>query len=237
MSPRMCWICCLVLTSWCLSACERRLTVYADPWLGQYAERVTDAFHAAHPDVRVELRLLSSEVIAWHIKYGQPVDVFLCFGPEVMDSLDLKGKVDASMVLGKERMVRVATQNQGKWDDFKTRGCMALEATHRPVRRYTDVWAANAAGLLPQCKVYAGFQSQMREYLLRGWVPQGIVPQRFALAHPGILTVMDSGPVLQDAYMAFKIKGNRDESLANEFFDFIKSEKYAPLLALEHLIP
>ena len=221
----------------CLSACERPLVIYADPWLGGYAEQIEREFQKQHPDTRIELRFLSSELVAWHIHYGQPIDIFLCMGPEWLDSVGIRDRVTAAFPLADERMALVEVIGKDQTAYFKTQGCVALEASHRPARTWTDAWLAATDSLkVPDCRIYAGFQAQLSDQVLHGWVKRAFVPAAFAARHPKRLAVLAQGPVHPDAYMAYRIQNGQQNEDAAAFFTFLQQEKSLKVLAKEELI-
>lgn len=220
-----------------LTACEQPLVVYADPWLGDYAEQMRKEFQKQHPDLKVELRLLSSELVAWHIHYGQPIDIFLCMGPEWLDSVGIQDRVEARFPLADERIALAEVIGKDQTAYFKTEGCVALEATHRPARRWTEAWlAATDSVVLPDCRVYADFQGQMADELLHGWVRRAFVPASFAARHPKRLSILAEGPVRPAAYTALRIKNGHQNEGAAAFFAFLQQEKSLKVLAKEKLI-
>jgi ABC-type molybdate transport system substrate-binding protein len=226
-----------VLLGALLSACERPVVVYADPWLGGYAEQMRKAFVQQHPEYPVELKLLSSEVIAWHVRYGQPVDVYLCMGPEWLDSTGIQDQVAERFVLAQECMALAEVVGADQTAYFKTEGCVALEATHRPGRRWTEAWLQRTDTVaLPDCRVYADFQGQMASELLNGWVRRAFVPASFVARHPKRLTTLAQGPVHPAGYTAFRLKNGQQGAGAALFFDFLKQEKSLKVLAKEQLI-
>jgi hypothetical protein len=220
------------------SACQQPVVVYADPWLGDYAEQMRKEFTKQHPDTQVELRLLSSEVIAWHIRYGQPIDIFLCMGPELLDSMALQDEVSARFVLGDESIALAKVIGADQTAYYQTAGCVALEATHRPARRWTEEWFHDPhsdALAVPACKVYADFQPQMAEQLLHGWVSQAFVPASFARRHPERLQVVAEGPLHRGGYTALRMKHGASSTQADAFFQFLQQEKSLKVLAKQKL--
>lgn len=219
----------------CFLSCNKPLTIYSDPWLKGYTLEMKAAYEELYPGRWVEVRFLSSELVAWHIRYGQPIDVFVCMGPEVLDSLGLRGRVKREVVLADEGMALVEVVGANQEAYFRTEGCIGFEGTHRPGRRWAEQWLANSSLVSGGCKVYAGFQSQMEDYLLRGWIKQGIVPGAFARRHPERLRILAQGPVHEGGYVALDVSDGKDKWVV-DFLELLRSEKSLEVLAKEGLI-
>lgn len=225
----------LSLTVW---SCRRKVVVYADPWLRDYANEVVEEFEAAHHEVDVELKIISSEVIATYVRFGQPIDVLLVFGPEVIERVGVAAKLDSKHVLAQERMAWVAAKDQGKFELFGTQGCMVVEASQRPGRLMADAFMAGNPETRRGARILiADFQRQLQDYLLRGWVPKGIVPQSFANRKSETLQTLSTGQVIPEAYSAFLTRQAVDNPDAGTFFSFLKTKKSQEILARQGLFP
>ncbi len=236
-SRAVCWAICLLFLL-CGCGNRDRLVVYSDPWLQAYALDITAEFQRLHPDVDVELKVLSSEVVAQHLHFGQPIDVFLCFGSELYSSQGLASHVQEQHPLASTRVMHVAqrgTQFAGKQQAFGTIGCVAWEASERPMRQYAE--QAFGATDTVACRLVANFQAQMVDYLRRGWVPAGFVPGHFALSDSSQFGIVRSGPVIHNAFSALMIKDGPNPDNAEAFFALIKSEKTKELLGRLRFLP
>lgn len=218
-------------------ASGERLVVYADPWLSDYASEIIAHYKSVHPNVRVHYRALSTEVILQHLRYGQPVDVVLAFGADLYDRPELLGHSVRRIDLADGRIHHVRSRNQAQVAALKTQGCQVLAASDRPLRRYAERYFPSLRGSSPDCRVYAGFQRQTRDYLLRGWVPEGYVPAVLSRAAPEQLEVLEQGPAITAAYSAHLLQNAPNPTTAADFFDLLMSEKSKQLLADKHFNP
>jgi|GEM_PF-2986102 ABC-type molybdate transport system substrate-binding protein len=226
------------LTLVALAGCRDKVVVYADPWLEEFAVTAVDSFYKENPDVDVELKIVSSEVIASHIRFGQPVDVFLCFGPYLVESVGIQSFINRSESLASERMALVKVLDQGKFSSFHTLGCMAWEASHRPSRTYAESLMNQTDGLeIPECKIVANFQSQMEGYMLRSWVPIGVVPNSFHCRNSKHLAVLAEGEAIPDAYKVILTRQGAENHAASAFYQYLFSKKTSKILAELCLIP
>ena len=210
---------------------QQRLTVYADPWLGDYTKELVQEWQAGHPEVQVDLRLLSSEVIAQHLHYGQPIDLVFAFGMEIFEEKGIE--VAGSVPLADTRIVEVVRGETAQQAAFGTEECVVVAASDRPLRRYTEAWGQHRDA---PCAVYADFYRQTRDYLVRGWVPKGYVPEVLARQYPEFLTIKAKGPIIPEAFTAFVPKDARHSEVASVVLHFTTSEKSKELLAKMHLI-
>jgi DNA-binding transcriptional LysR family regulator len=219
-----------------LLGCGRsdRLVVFADPWLTPFAEKALATFGEEHPDMEIEMRSLSSEVIVQHLHFGQPMDVFLCFRPQIMKESGLGGAIGGQYPLGKVDLVLVETLPGQRNRELGADSCIVVAASGRPLRQLTEEWRG-----LPQdtCLLYADFCRQTQDYLLRGWVAGGFVPGFFARQHADRLRVVKEGPTFEGALMAIRLAEAPHTSQANLFMDFLRSEKCKTLLAGENINP
>ncbi len=227
----------LLQTAGC--ADQDRLVVYADPWLSDYATRITDAFQQTHPETEIQLKIISSEVIAQHVRYGQPVDVILCFGCEFLQQPDFRDKIEAQTTLSATHIVKLAqagTAFETKQAAMQTTTSTMLEASDRPLRRY--VQQAGFDQTIPQKQmIIANFQRQAADYLLRGWVPQGFVPENFKKIHTQQFLEIRRGPLIPNAFEAVLLKTAPHQALAADFFTLISSEKSRKVLGELGFVP
>lgn len=222
----------------CLGCANRdRLVVYADPWLLEYAEERVAGFRTGHPGTDVDLKVISSEVIAQHLHYGQPVDVVLCVGPQW-----LQGKqawAGEERLLAGTRMVEVGPSDANaarKQDALGGSGCLAIEASGRPLRRLSEQWL----GSLPAgegCTLIANFQRQMQDYMLRGWVSRGLVPEHFARRHATNLVRHREGPWVSGFFAGILVADAPHPELARAFFEDLGSEKSREALGRLGFVP
>jgi ABC-type molybdate transport system substrate-binding protein len=232
----------LLLTVLMMTGCGRkgRVVVYADPWLEDYAARITEEFQREYPGVEVKLKVLSSEVVFQHLHYGEPMDVFLCFGDQWFPQPEWKRMVDRTVALAGTRAMEVQRKDTTflkKQQAFGSQGCRVLEASDRAMRRYAE----SAFGpLYPSdtCSVIANFQSQLQAYLLRGWVPRGYVPAHFMRqAPPGHFVTQRNGPWIPAAFSAILLRSTPNPEAAQAFFAFVQSEKSAQILGELGFLP
>lgn len=218
---------------------QERLVVYADPWLSDYATQMTDAFQQTHPETEIQLKIISSEVIAQHVRYGQPVDVILCFGCEFLQQPDFRDKIEAQTALAATHIVKLSQANTAfaaKQAAMQTTASTMMEASDRPMRRYVE--QAGFEHRIPQKdRIIANFQRQAADYLLRGWVPQGFVPENFKKMHPQQFVEIGRGPLIPNAFEAMLLANAPHKQLASEFFTLTSSEKSRKVLGELGFVP
>jgi hypothetical protein len=219
---------------------ENRIVVYADPWLEDYAVRLKEAFQREYPGVEVKLKVLSSELVGQHLHFGQPMDVFLCFGCEGLPQKEWKQSVQATAPLAGTRVMEIQRRDSAfsaKQAAFGSQHCKVLEASDRPLRRYAE----SSFGPLPQpdsCTLIANFQSQLEDYMLRGWVSQGYVPAHFMRkAAAGQFVTLRNGPWITSAFTANLMSGAPHAEGSQAFFAFVQSEKSAQILGELGFLP
>ncbi|HHG84992.1 MAG TPA: hypothetical protein ENJ82_09630 [Bacteroidetes bacterium] len=214
---------------------RERLVVYADPWLGGFAEAVVAAYAAEAPEVEVELHLLSSELVAQHLHFGQPMDVFLCFRPEIMREMGLSGEIASEVALGGIRLVLAGVAADRLNPSLGGTVCTVIAASDRPLRRFTESWPL--AQESNSCILYSNFYRQTRDYLIRGWAGQGFVPDFFVRQYPNVLTVKIQGPNFPSALVGFRLRNAPNPNSADKFMQLLHSEKSQSFLAEEKIIP
>ncbi|MEM0998761.1 MAG: hypothetical protein AAGN35_17005 [Bacteroidota bacterium] len=212
---------------------SNRLVVYADPWLGEFPARALAAFSAEQPATQVELRILSSEVVAQRLHYGDPIDIFLCFRPEIMRERGLSRQIAAEMVLADLDLVVVAPRVEIRQPKLGAINCQSLPADGRPLQRYIADWSDAPED---SCTVTADFCRQTQDYLLRGWTGRGILPGFFARRHADRLEILRAGPSYSGAFTALKISETPHRSPAVDFMKFLATKKCQSLLAEENII-
>lgn len=226
------WLACMFgLFTGCAN--QDRLVVYADPWLGEYAQEMVAEFQMTHPATDIQLKLLSSELIVQHIRFGQPVDVFLCFGSEFYTQPDFRDKVSGEATLATSQVVLLEQRNlayAAKCKALGTEHCRMVEASDRPMRRYADSFQ-QAAESLASCTIIANFQGQARDYMLRGWVPQGFMPAHFANSHPAEFLELARGPLIPNAFTSILLQNAPHSGLAKDFFALTTAEISSGILA------
>jgi ABC-type molybdate transport system substrate-binding protein len=196
-------------------------------------------YQLEHPETEIQLKVLSSEVIVQHIRYGQPVDVFLCFGCEWYQQPDFRTKIStestlaASQVVLLQRKDSLATSQEQR---LQTQSAVMLEASGRPMRLYTEQSGLSKAIAKEQLLI-ANFQQQAADYLLRGWVPKGFLPVHFARQHPAQFEMVQQGPLITNAFTAILLQNASHSAIAAEFFAFANSEKSKAILAQLRILP
>ncbi|MFM2376241.1 MAG: hypothetical protein RLZZ165_1338 [Bacteroidota bacterium] len=226
---------CAVLS---IQACQpsKRLVLFADPWLEEYADSLTMLFGRSHPDVDVELKVVSSEVAVQHIRYGQPVDVFLCYGLEMFQGADFRSRIAHVHPIADSRILEVHGPPHPNQARFATGGCSMVEASDRPSRIYAERSFGDIASG-PGCVIIANFQSQAADYLRLGWVPGGYVPSHFAASLPdGFERVRQSGRI-RDAFAAALMADRPDPEEAAAFWELLRSEKSCLLVEKLKFLP
>lgn len=227
-----CWLLGALLVWGCQS--PPRLVVYADPWLGGFAEKVCADFQDKNPEVQVELKQRSSEFVAQNLYFGQPMDVFLCFRPAIVHEKGLAGSIASEVALGNMQLVLAEVRSEYVQVGLGGDSCLVMAASDRPLRTYAEEWEPRSA---LACRVYGDFYRQVRDYLLRGWVRQGIVPDLLVRQNPDRLMVKEEGPTFPGAFVAFRLRHAPNPKQADKFSDYLRSEKSYSLLAGESFIP
>jgi ABC-type molybdate transport system substrate-binding protein len=232
-----------ILVGWLLliagCANPNRLVVYADPWLTEYAGGMVDQFQAAHPETDIQLKFLSSEVVVQHIRFGQPVDVFLCFGCEWFHQDDFRVRIAEESTLAASQVVELVRADSGftaKQSAMGTKDAIMMEASDRPMRSYAEQ-AGFGFGQQKKPVLIANFQRQAMDYMLRGWVSEGYLPIHFARRHGKQFRTKRTGPAIPNAFTAILLDNAPHPGLAQEFFDLLKSEKSRQLLAQMSFLP
>jgi len=232
---RFSWIClcCALLLMGCGG--KERLVVYADPWIGSFAEAACTAFEEQE-EVDIHLRLLSTEVIAQHLHFGNPIDIIITLDQDILEEKNLLEDLDTPIDLLPTNLALVEVKgdlNPG----IPGAGGVMMEASDRPGRRTLEKWEAYAPGTLPKDSItIANFQSQAEYLLLNAWVKRGFVPDVMVRQHPEALQVIDLGPALPGGFQAYAAPGNNPEA-GSRLLDFLRSEKCKTLLAGFQNIP
>lgn len=227
----------LPLIGWMIAGCadERRLVVYCDPWLQAFGEAMVADFRLAEPAVDVEVRYLSSEVIAQHLEFGQPMDVVLCYGCKWMG--EQMQDPAQRVVLAPSAVVeirRIGNPDSAKQARLGTVGRLVVEASDRPSRRYAE----RDLGLQysPSRHMIANFHPQVVDYLQRGWAEHGIVPIHFALQAGGRYEVVRYGVADEEAFTALVPRDAPHPAWAAVFLQMLQSEKSREkLVSLDYL--
>ncbi|MBP6640935.1 MAG: substrate-binding domain-containing protein [Bacteroidia bacterium] len=230
---------CLAIVFLVGCANQNRLVVYADPWLAEFADSLVAQFQAAHPETDIQLKVLSSEVIVQHIRFGQPVDVFLCFGCEWYQQADFRKQIAVESTMASSQVVLISRKDSlptAQQRTMQTENAVMVEASDRPMRLYTDqtTWA-NA---IPKDRLlYANFQRQATDYLLRGWVAKGFLPVHFARQHAAGFQIEQQGPLITNAFTSILMQNAPHKPLAEDFFALANSEKSKAILAHLRFLP
>jgi ABC-type molybdate transport system substrate-binding protein len=228
---------CMILTFGCAN--QDRLVVYADPWLAEFADSLCQEFKVQHPETEIHLKALSSEVIAQHIRFGQPVDVFLCFGSEWLQQPEFRSKVGDEVTLAGSQVVELVARDSlfaSKRRSMRSEGYSMMEASDRPMRRYihqAGYEAKNPASSI----LIANFQQQAEDYLVRGWVAGGYMPLHFANVHADRFEIVRRGPVIPNAFTAILLSNAPQPALAKSFFMLTTSEKSIGVLGKLGFLP
>lgn len=169
---------------------QDRFILYADPWLEPFLEATLKTWQNEHPETETEIRYLSSEVILQHHHYGQPLDLMLLLEPGASQADT--ASFQHNQYLAGLNLARVKVRQPKQVSAFRTEGCLLFAATGRPLHDLSTQWIKTQKLSSPECLIYGNFYTQMRDYLLRGWIPEGIVYGFFAAQHPDLLTVTDT---------------------------------------------
>lgn len=221
-----------------ISSCREvnRLVIYSDPWLGEWVSSLVETWEKDHPEVKVELRLLSSEVVAAHLREGQDIDLFFYLeSPQASWEIE-EEKVHKKQILGEDFLCRVEVLGELR-EELGGKGCLAWSGTGRPLRVLAET-RKKALGIKDQdCKVVADFYPQLKHYLLEGWVSEGIVLGSFAQKHGERLAIsrMDTFAPLQKGVI--QIEDALHPQWQQDFYDFCLSEKTRMPLAREVFVP
>lgn len=230
------WLILLLLQS-CTS--QNRLVVYADPWLGEFADSLVAEYQSNHPATEIQLKKLSTEVIVQHLRYGQPIDVVLAFGSEWYPQPDFRTKMAKESTLAPSKVVLLKQTDDSWTEKQRAMGCMncvVMEASDRPLRHYTK--QAGWEQLPPPDRVLiANFQRQAADYLQRGWAPKGFLPLHFAHQHAQQFKIEQQGPLITNAFTAILITNAPNSTPAAEFFALANSEKSRAMLGRMRFLP
>lgn len=208
---------------------EDAVIVYADPWLSGFADRIELEFEKQYPNRDLQVKEISSEVIAQHLHFGQPVDVFLCFGPSFLRE-DVRDMIGEELHLATSEILLIRGPQDARQEQFKTKGCTVVEASDRPLRNY-------AAQAFPQyfeedsCKIVADFPAQTQDYLLRHWVKQGFVPAHFTKVVRNDFEIIAKGPLIVNAFCAIQPLNAPHTEAADDLMRLLSSAESKKILA------
>lgn len=215
----------------CLSSCQSSpsLIVYCDPWAELQVHDQLVSFQETHPEIQWEMKILSSEMIAQHIKFGQPIDVFIAcgdyFSPESpQGDFGITGLRGSEAPLGNDRVVEVQVLPSPNQSRFNSQHCQMIAASDRPLRVYTEMWNPTASNSI-KCRIVANFFRQTCGYLLQGWVGSGYVFESFALQHPDKLEIKEKGPEINHVYRAVMLNNCPHPESAQLLMDHFIREK------------
>ena len=214
-----------------LSACQNdsSVIVYADPWLSEFADQIELVYEKEYPNRDLQVKEISSEVIAQHLHFGQPVDVFLCFGPSFLRA-DVKEMIGEEVTLAASRILLLRGQSDSRQAQFKTKGCTVVSASDRPLRNYAEL-AFPSYFHSDSCKIIADFPAQTQDYLTRAWVRQGFVPAHFAEQKSAIFEVVAEGPLIVNAFCAIKPLDPPHKTAADDLMRVLSSPESKKILA------
>lgn len=213
-----------------------RLVVFADPWLREYATGLCAEFQAQNPEVEIKLRVLSTEVILQHLRYGQPMDIALLYGADLYKAVNQNQVFEEVRSLADARLVEVAGPSHANQTAFHTQNCTMVEASDRPSRLYAERYF----GKFPRkdsCTIIANFQSQAISYLQNGWVPRGFVPLSFAKSLSPPFHILRESALITNAFSAAICSNPPNPGTASQFWKTIGSEKSAALLVKSRILP
>lgn len=221
-----------------LSGCNSKdqLVVYADPWIGTFAQAACDEYERQAPETEIHLRLLSTEVIAQHLHFGNPIDVIMTLDSTLLSEKGLLPSLGQPVPLAPTNLAWV--QRVGELNsDIKGAGGTLLEASDRPSRRVAEQWFAFEPHIKPQDSItIANFQSQVQAMLLNAWVLKAFVPDVMARKYPNQLQIQALGPKIPGGFQAYLSPGNNPEA-GKGLIQFLQSEKCKGLLADFQNIP
>jgi hypothetical protein len=229
------WMACAILS---IQACQppKRLVLFADPWLEEYADSLTILFGRSYPEVDVKLKVMSSEVAVQHMRYGQPADVFLCYGLELFQAADFRSRIAHVHPIADSRILEVHAPPHPNRVRFATQGCSMVEASDRPSRIYAERSFGDISSG-PGCVIIANFQSQAADYLRLGWVSGGYVPSHFAASLPDGFERVRQSHQIRDAFTAVLMDDLPDPKEAAAFWELLRSEKSRLLVEKLKFLP
>ena len=188
------------------------LLVFCDPWLEETADIHLKNYSQSHPGFSYQLKVISSEVIAAHIRYGQPVDVVYAANPELVKLSRKQEVFSDSLSLGDERVMHFKRRGSANvsWDNQ----CLAIAASGTALRNFSEQWLGKS--LNPDsstCSVYPEIFSLMKEYLSRGFVNEGLA---FSSLSKWVtnLEIMGQGPEIKDFYQLHCLSNGRNPNEA-----------------------
>lgn len=215
-----------------LMSCKPKtnLIIYCDPWQEAHISEQLEAFTSRQPDISPELKVLSSEMIAQHLKMGQPMDLFVSCGDFFdpagpMGDFEIADRKRQEVILGDDVLVKVEPLDKENQDKLGSKDCTMLAASDRPLRIFTDQWIQRDDLPAPTCVVISNFASQTQEYLLNGWVADGYVFGNFAYSHPHKMKITDVGPTLPQIYRAVLPTDAPHPQQAESFLAFLQEQK------------
>jgi spermidine/putrescine-binding protein len=216
----------ILLAMFALVSCgqEEPLIVYCEPQWEPKAQEWLAAFRQNH-GVETQLIVLSSEVAAQHIRYHQPIDVWIHADAGLPKRFDIEGSLVNTRTLAEDSVVKVRCLETNMASPFKSADCWVKAASDTPLELFTTQWLAHLEnGRRDSCVIVANFHSQLSDYLLHGWVGGGYVWASFAAEHPEQLEVLEKGPGIPDAWLVSQVGTGRNPEAAKAFLEEMKSQ-------------
>ncbi len=208
----------------------REFVVFSDPWCGDFAQAVLEAYQEVYPETNVIFKVRSSEVIAQRIGYGDPIDFVFVLDSTLFLRDNIQSRVWRSLKLAPARLVKVRRIGPLN-ENIPGAGGTMLEASDRPARRAAENWFTSNPELRPaDSLVIANFYAQARDYLVNGWVRFGYVPDLLVRQHPDMLETVTHGPEIPGGFHTYQRRQDADREGPN-LTEFLKTEKCRRLLA------
>ena len=219
---------------------QPRLVVFADPCLEEVARALLTQPETGFKVDEISLKIISSEVIAKYVAYGEPMDLFFSTDPAILVECGVpqakRKKAGEALKLAATHLVWVEAPkvNQAR---FNSENCWLRAASDTPLRNYTDDWFASRSELpQPDCWITADFYKQMRDYLVRGWVSNGIIYESEALSVSSLKQIA-KGPRIEGVVSIFWFNEGPNSTEGKRLWDELQSDKSKSILGGYGFIP
>lgn len=210
-----------------LAGCDdqKTLVVGVDTWMEAEARQEGESFLRSNPGMRIEWFVRPNAVIEQHIRYGHPVDLFYSNGGGLEKDAELEAVLGDFDLMGDGQLVWIEAVQTGKAREYKSEGCILLAASGSPLRDHSDEWIQSMdPALIPECRIYGNFFPQIRDYMLEGWVPEGLVFRKLVQDNPG-LKIKEEGPIIPGLYRRYYPATGLNPDGVLRFREFLQSEK------------
>lgn len=203
-----------------ITGCDdgKTIVVYADPILETYARKAIAEFSSGK-EIRVEWKIVSTEIIGRHLRYGQPVDLVFAADREIAAAQYPGLDTNECLTIGSDRLVIVECIKNDFAVKIRTSDCLLLAASDTPLRKASEGWLASSGGD-SSCRMYADFFGLSREYISRGWTGRAITLERLA-RQIGNAKVIREGPVIENWHFVFVPATARNPALGKKFCEFM----------------